>query len=80
VQLACPAPSFVQVIQDIAGSVGTGRDRSCTARVFPSVGLSGFKDSWLAPYAWTILYEEIAGGVLLLASAGALCFSGKAGR
>ena len=44
------------------------------------VGLFGFKDSWLAPYAWTTLYEEIAGGVLLLAAAGALCFSGKAGR
>jgi hypothetical protein len=44
------------------------------------VGMFGFKDSWLAPYAWTTLYEEIAGGVLLLAAAGALCFSGKAGR
>jgi hypothetical protein len=44
------------------------------------VGLFGFKDSWLAPYAWTTFYEEIAGGVLLLAAAGALCFSGKAGR
>src|SRR5580692_10530191 len=42
------------------------------------VGLFGFKDSWLAPYAWTTLYEEIAGGVLLLAAAGVLCFSGKA--
>jgi hypothetical protein len=44
------------------------------------VGLFGFRDSWLAPYAWTTFYEEIAGGVLLLAAAGALCFSGKAGR
>jgi hypothetical protein len=44
------------------------------------VGLFGFKDSWLAPYAWTTFYEEIAGGVLLLAAAGVLCFSGKAGR
>jgi len=23
------------------------------------VGLFGFKDSWLAPYAWTTFYEEI---------------------
>jgi hypothetical protein len=44
------------------------------------VGLFGFKDSWLAPYAWTTFYEEIAGGVLLLAAAGVLCFSGKAAR
>ena len=39
------------------------------------VGLFGFRDSWLAPYAWTTFYEELAGGVLLLAAAGALCFS-----
>jgi hypothetical protein len=44
------------------------------------VGMFGFKDSWLAPYAWTTLYEEIAGGILLLAAVGALCFSGKEGR
>ena len=44
------------------------------------VGMFGFKDSWLAPYAWTTFYEEIAGGVLLLAAVGALCLSGKAGR
>lgn len=44
------------------------------------VGLFGFKDSWLAPYAWTTFYDEIAGGVLLLAAVGALCFSGKAAR
>jgi len=44
------------------------------------LGMFGFKDSWLAPYAWTTLYEEIAGGVLLLAAAGVLCFSGKTGR
>jgi hypothetical protein len=44
------------------------------------VGLFGFRDSWLAPYAWTTLYEEIAGGVLLLAAAGVLGYSGKAGR
>jgi hypothetical protein len=43
------------------------------------VGLFGFKDSWLAPYAWTTFYEEIAGGVLLLAAAGVLGYSGKAG-
>jgi hypothetical protein len=44
------------------------------------VGMFGFKDSWLAPYAWTTLYEEIAGGILLLAAVGALCFSGREGR
>jgi hypothetical protein len=44
------------------------------------VGLFGFKDSWLAPYAWTSFYEELAGGVLLLAASGALCFSGRTGR
>ena len=44
------------------------------------VGLFGFKDSWLAPYAWTTLYEEIAGGIVLLAAAGVLCFSGREGR
>lgn len=33
------------------------------------VGLLGFKDSWLAPYAWTTFYEEIAGAVLLLGAA-----------
>ena len=44
------------------------------------VGLFGFRDSWLAPYAWTSFYEEVVGGVLLLAAAGVLCFSGKAGR
>jgi hypothetical protein len=44
------------------------------------VGLFGFRDSWLAPYAWTSFYEEIVGGVLLLAAAGVLCFPGKAGR
>jgi hypothetical protein len=44
------------------------------------VGLFGFRDSWLAPYAWTSFYEEIVGGVLLLAAAGVLCFSGRTGR
>lgn len=44
------------------------------------VGMFGFKDSWLAPYAWTTFYEEIAGGIVLLAAAGALCFSGREGR
>jgi hypothetical protein len=38
------------------------------------VGLFGFKDSWLAPYAWTSFYEELAGGVLLLAAAVALAW------
>jgi putative flippase GtrA len=44
------------------------------------VGLFGFKDSWLAPYAWTTFYEEIAGAVLLLVAAGVLAWSGVAGR
>jgi hypothetical protein len=44
------------------------------------VGLFGFKDSWLAPYAWTSFYEELAGGVLLLAAAGALAWSALPGR
>ena len=33
------------------------------------VGLFGFKDTWSAPYAWTSLFEEAAGAVLLLAAA-----------
>lgn len=40
------------------------------------VGLFGFRDSWLAPYAWTTFYEEIAGAALLLAAAGVLAWSG----
>ena len=44
------------------------------------VGLFGYKDSWLAPYAWTTFYEEVAGALLLLGAAGVLCYSGKAGR
>lgn len=44
------------------------------------VGLFGFKDSWLAPYAWTTFYEEIAGAVLLLAAAIVLGYPRKAGR
>ena len=44
------------------------------------VGLFGFRDSWLAPYAWTTLYEEIVGAVLLLAASGALAWFGTAGR
>jgi hypothetical protein len=44
------------------------------------VGLFGFKDSWLAPYAWTTFYEEIAGAVLLLVAAGVLAWPGAAGR
>jgi hypothetical protein len=39
------------------------------------VGLFGFKDSWLAPYATVSLYEEIAGAVLLLSAAVVLCWS-----
>jgi hypothetical protein len=38
------------------------------------VGLFGFRDSWLAPYAWTTFYEEIAGAVLLLGAAVALAW------
>jgi hypothetical protein len=44
------------------------------------VGLFGFKDSWLAPYAWTTFYEEIAGAVLLLVAAGVLAWPGTLGR
>jgi hypothetical protein len=44
------------------------------------VGLFGFRDSWLAPYAWTTFYEEIVGAVLLLAAAGALAWAGTTGR
>jgi hypothetical protein len=44
------------------------------------VGLFGFRDSWLAPYAWTTLYEEIAGGVLLLAATAALAWPGWSRR
>jgi hypothetical protein len=44
------------------------------------VGMFGYRDSWLAPYARTTLYEEIAGGLLLFAAVGVLCLSDKAGR
>jgi hypothetical protein len=44
------------------------------------VGLFGFRDSWSAPYARTSLYEEIAGGVVLLAAAGWLAWSGRSSR
>jgi hypothetical protein len=44
------------------------------------VGLFGFRDSWLAPYAWTSFYEEIVGAVLLLSASGVLAWSGVAGR
>jgi hypothetical protein len=44
------------------------------------VGLFGFRDSWAAPYAKTSLYEEIAGGVVLLAAAGWLAWAGRPGR
>jgi hypothetical protein len=44
------------------------------------VGLFGFKDSWLAPYAWTSFYEELVGGVLLLAAAVVLAWSARPGR
>jgi hypothetical protein len=44
------------------------------------VGLFGFRDSWLAPYAWTTFYEEIVGAVLLLVAAGALAWAGTTGR
>ena len=44
------------------------------------VGMFGYKDSWAVPYAKTTLYEEIVGAVLLLAAAGVLAWSGRAGR
>ena len=44
------------------------------------VGLFGFKDSWLAPYAWTTFYEESVGAVLLLVAAGVLAWSAASGR
>ena len=44
------------------------------------VGMFGFKDSWAVPYATSTLYEEIVGAVLLLAAAGVLAWSGRAGR
>jgi len=40
------------------------------------VGLFGFRDTWSAPYAWTSLFEEAAGAVLLLAVAAALVRAG----
>ena len=43
------------------------------------VGLFGFRDSWLAPYAWTSFYEEIAGAVVLLAAAVALLYPVRPG-
>jgi hypothetical protein len=43
------------------------------------VGMFGFKDSWSVPYATSTLYEEIVGAVLLLAAAGALSWSARAG-
>jgi hypothetical protein len=43
------------------------------------VGLFGFTDSWLAPYAKTSLYEEIAGAVLLLVAAGVLAWPVRSG-
>jgi hypothetical protein len=44
------------------------------------VGLFGFRDSWLAPYAWTTFYEEIAGAVLLLLAAAGLVWSPRGPR
>ncbi|MGH3260483.1 MAG: hypothetical protein ACRDNS_00665, partial [Trebonia sp.] len=43
------------------------------------VGLFGFKDSWVVPYAKTTLYEEAVGAALLLVAAGLLVWSGLAG-
>lgn len=44
------------------------------------VGLFGFRDSWLAPYAWITFYEEIVGAVLLLVAGGGLAWAGTTGR
>jgi hypothetical protein len=43
------------------------------------VGMFGFKDSWVVPYAKSTLYEEIVGAVLLLVAAGVLAWSRGAG-
>jgi hypothetical protein len=41
------------------------------------VGLFGFKDSWVVPYATTTLYVEIVGAALLLAAAAVLASAGR---
>ena len=72
------AAILIGLIVIISRQVGVLLVASVIALVLAiEVGLFGFKDSWLAPYAWTTFYEEIAGGVLLLAAAGVLCYSGK---
>jgi len=43
-------------------------------------GLFGFRESWVAPYARSSFYEEIAGAVLLLIAAGALTWPRTSGR
>jgi hypothetical protein len=43
------------------------------------VGMFGFKDSWVVPYARSTLYEEIVGAVLLLVAAVVLAWSRGAG-
>ncbi len=41
------------------------------------IGLFGFRDSWVAPYARTSLYGESAAAVVLLVAAGVLAWSGR---
>lgn len=43
------------------------------------VGLFGFRDSWVAPYARTSLYVESVAAVVLLVAAGVMAWSGRAG-
>jgi hypothetical protein len=44
------------------------------------VGMFGFKDSLSVPYAKSTLYEEIAGAVVLLITAGVLAWPAVTGR
>lgn len=45
-----------------------------------NVGLFGFRDSWVAPYAKTSLYVESIAAVVLVVAAGVMAWSGRGGR
>ncbi len=62
--------------------VGAGTMAASVAALILAVevGLFGFRDSWAAPYAKTSLYEETAGGLVLLAAAVWLAWSGRSRR